>query len=103
MSVAPSASGSNRSTRKERVMRKSAVVLVVAMAAGCGAGDGPTSPSGGPPMSFFVSSVTSVTGNIGGLAGADALCTRLGSAVGQGNGRLWRAFLRVRGGGTDGN
>ena len=63
-------------------MRKFAIVLVIALAAGCG-GDGPTSPSG-RPLSFFVSSATSVTGNLGGLAGADAICLRLATAVGQG-------------------
>ena len=46
-------------------------------------------------MSFFVSSATSVTGNLGGLAGADAVCQRLATAVGQGSGRLWRAYLSV--------
>ena len=45
-------------------------------------------------MSFFVTSATSVTGNLGGLAGADATCQRLASAVGQG-GRTWRAYLSV--------
>jgi hypothetical protein len=45
-------------------------------------------------MSFFVSSTTSVTGNLGGLAGADATCARLAGAVGQGS-RTWRAYLSV--------
>lgn len=53
----------------------------------------PTTPSG-PSMSFFVTSATSVTGNLGGLAGADATCQRLGAAAGQG-GRTWRAYLSV--------
>jgi len=83
-------------------MRKSIIVLVIAIAAGCG-GDGPTSPSGGPPLSFFVSSATSVTGNLGGLAGADALCLRLATAVGQGSGRLWRAYLSVERDATNAN
>ena len=51
------------------------------------------SPSG-PAPSFFVTSATSVTGNLGGLTGADATCQRLASAVGQG-GRTWRAYLSV--------
>src|SRR5205814_2211977 len=46
----------------------------------------------GPAMNFFVSSATSVTGNLGGLAGADATCQRLGTAVGQGR-KSWRAYL----------
>jgi hypothetical protein len=47
-----------------------------------------------PVLSFFVSSATSVTGNLGGLAGADATCQRLGAAVGEGA-RTWRAYLSV--------
>jgi hypothetical protein len=85
------------------IMREFAIVLALAMAAGCGEGDGPTSPSGGPALGFFVSSATSVTGNLGGLAGADALCLRLASAVGEGGGRLWRAYLSVERDATNGN
>jgi hypothetical protein len=47
-----------------------------------------------PSISFFVSSATSATGNLGGLAGADATCQRLGAAIGQGA-RTWRAYLSV--------
>ncbi len=53
----------------------------------------PTSPSG-PTLSFFVSSRTSVTGNLGGLRGADATCQALGAAAGQGA-KTWRAYLSV--------
>jgi hypothetical protein len=45
-------------------------------------------------MGFFVTSATSVTGNLGGLRGADALCQNLASAVGFG-GKTWRAYLSV--------
>ena len=45
-------------------------------------------------MSFFVTSATSATGNLGGLAGADATCQRLATAAGQGS-RTWRAYLSV--------
>ena len=48
----------------------------------------------GPSASFFVSSATSATGNLGGLAGADATCQRLGASIGQGT-RTWRAYLSV--------
>src|ERR671924_720428 len=45
------------------------------------------------PMSFFVTSVGVGDGaNLGGLAGADAHCQRLASAVGAGN-RTWRAYF----------
>jgi hypothetical protein len=66
---------------------------VILLAAGCDEDNGPASPSG-PAPSFFVTSATSVTGNLGGLTGADATCQRLASAVGQG-GRTWRAYLSV--------
>jgi uncharacterized protein DUF1554 len=84
-------------------MKRWWLLLLLCIAAGCGDGDGPTSPSGGPPLSFFVSSATSVTGNLGGLAGADALCLRLATAVGQGSGRLWRAYLSVERDASNGN
>ena len=43
---------------------------------------------------LVVSSATSVTGNLGGLAGADATCQRLAAAAG-GGARTWRAYLSV--------
>ena len=61
--------------------------------ASCDDDRSPTSPSGSS-LSFFVSSATSTTGNLGGLAGADATCQRLAAAVGQGA-RTWRAYLSV--------
>ena len=46
-----------------------------------------------PPLGFFITSVGSGDGaNLGGLAGADAHCTKLASAVGAGS-RTWRAYL----------
>lgn len=60
-------------------------------------GTKPDSTSGGnttSAMTFFVSSATSVTGNLGGLAGADAKCQQLASAAGQGS-KTWRAYLSV--------
>ena len=47
------------------------------------------------PLGFFVSSEQN-TGNLGGLAGADAICQRLAAAVGAGN-RTWRAYLSISG------
>ncbi len=47
-----------------------------------------------PTMSFFVSSSTSVNGNLGGLAGADQRCQALAAAVGLAS-PLWRAYLSV--------
>lgn len=47
------------------------------------------------PISFFVTSQAN-SGDLGGLAGADALCQRLAAAVGAGN-RTWRAYLSTHG------
>ena len=45
------------------------------------------------PLGFFITSVGSGDGaNLGGLAGADAHCQKLATAVGAGN-RTWRAYL----------
>lgn len=72
-------------------MRPYYLLLIIFISVGCD--DGPTGPSN-PSASFFVTSQTSVTGNLGGLSGADATCQRLASAVGHG-GRTWRAYLSV--------
>jgi hypothetical protein len=77
------------------------LLLVVVIAVGCGDDDTPTSPSGSS-FSFFVTSATSTTGNLGGLAGADATCQRLAAAVGQGA-RTWRAYLSVERDPANGN
>jgi hypothetical protein len=44
--------------------------------------------------SFFVTSDTSMTADLGGLAGADMRCQRLATAVGLG-GKTWHAYLSV--------
>jgi Protein of unknown function (DUF1554) len=82
-------------------MRRTVLLLVVVVAVGCGDDDTPTSPSGSS-FSFFVTSATSTTGNLGGLAGADATCQRLAAAVGQGA-RTWRAYLSVERDPANGN
>jgi hypothetical protein len=47
------------------------------------------------PMSFFITSTGPGNGaNLGGLAGADAHCAKLATAVGAGN-RTWRAYLSL--------
>jgi hypothetical protein len=73
------------------MMNRCSLLLVFLICASCD--DGPTAPSG-PTVSFFVTSQTSVTGNLGGLAGADATCQRLAAAAGFGD-RSWRAYLSV--------
>jgi hypothetical protein len=55
-----------------------------------------TQPPTGP-MSFFVTSRGSGNGgNLGGLAGADAICQNLAEGVGQGA-LTWRAYLSTQG------
>jgi hypothetical protein len=44
------------------------------------------------PMSFFITSTTEGSGNLGGLAGADKICQDLATAAGAGN-RTWHAYL----------
>jgi hypothetical protein len=82
-------------------MRRYVILIVILMGSGCDDDSTPTTPSG-PALSFFVTSATSVTGNLGGLTGADATCQRLAAAVGQG-GRTWRAYLSVERDPANGN
>ncbi len=64
--------------------------IAIAALAGC------SNKMSGPPTTFFITSATpSQTGNLGGLAGADAICERLASAAGVG-GRNWRAYLSTQ-------
>lgn len=78
-------------------VRRDTGVDAGSVAAGCGPfadggrpSDAPAMPSA--TMSFFVSSSTSATGNLGGLAGADQRCQSLAQAVGVPS-PLWRAYL----------
>lgn len=82
-------------------MNRVLILLVVLATAGCDDSSTPATPSG-PSMSFFVTSTTNSTGNLGGLTGADALCQRLASAVGQ-SARTWRAYLSVERDANNGN
>ena len=76
------------------------LLLMVLVAAGCGDDGSPTAPLG-RTTSFFVTSATSVTGNLGGLVGADATCQRLATAAGHGG--TWRAYLSVERDPANGN
>ena len=70
-----------------RVVRHLAVVTVAILS--CGAG--PQQRASG--MTFFVTSTSRGFGaNLGGLAGADAICQRLATAAGAGD-HTWRAYL----------
>jgi hypothetical protein len=82
-------------------MTRACLLLIVALiATGCEDDSGPTTPTG-RTTGFFVSSATSVTGNLGGLAGADATCQRLATAAGHDG--TWRAYLSVERDPANGN
>ena len=75
------------------------VSLVLASAAALLGACAPTLPAAPAakasmsPMSFFVTSVNPGQGaDLGGLAGADAYCQKLGSSAGAGD-KTWRAYL----------
>lgn len=76
------------------------IVLIITLTTACN-GDPPTGPTG-QPVGFFVTSATSVTGNLGGLSGADFTCQRLANAAGL-SGRAWRAYLSVERDSANGN
>jgi hypothetical protein len=76
-----------RSRARLSVVSGVTIATVVVVLAACAAMGGP------PGMGFFVSSTGSGKGgDLGGLAGADRLCTSLASTAGAGN-RTWRAYL----------
>jgi hypothetical protein len=81
-------------------MRRSLLLILGLCGSACG-DDNPMAPSR-TAVGFFVTSATSVTGNLGGLAGADATCQRLASAAGHGA-RSWRAYLSVERDPANGN
>jgi hypothetical protein len=75
--------------RKIRFIAASAAAAALLGACATSTGSG----SGAGPMSFFISSTGSGKGaDLGGLAGADALCQRLATAAGS-TGKTWRAYL----------
>ena len=72
-------------------MKYLSLFALVVLAAGCG-NDDPSDPDDSSTLSFFVSSSTSATGNLGGLSGADSRCQGLAAAVGAGS-KTWHAYL----------
>jgi hypothetical protein len=81
------------------MLRTYSILFVTLIAAGC-EDSAPTIPTG-TTTSFFVSSARSTTGNLGGLAGADATCQRLATAAGHEG--TWRAYLSVERDPANGN
>jgi len=74
-----------------------ATFLVAAVSTGCSSDDGSPETNTAPltaadGLSFFVTSRTSMTGDLGGLSGADAICTELATSVGASN-KVWKAYL----------
>ena len=73
-------------------MSKLPLACAVVVLAVLGAGH-PAFSQNTPVMSFFITSAGSGNGaNLGGLAGADAICQRLAATAGAG-GKTWRAYL----------
>ena len=88
----------------DRVTRtRMLAIAAAAIVSGC-SNDNSTSttPSPTSTLSFFVTSTTNATGNLGGLRGADALCQSLATAVGAGS-KTWRAYLSVERDADNGN
>jgi hypothetical protein len=85
------------STIRSSLVHVSALAATAWLLAGCA--DGMMSSSGAASdMTFFVSSRGSGHGgDLGGLAGADRLCTTLASAAGAGN-HTWHAYLSTQAG-----
>ena len=75
-------------------MKLAAAILVSLSAASCANMGGPSNP-----MTFFVTSTGSGNGaNLGGIAGADAICEQRAASVGAaGMGRTWHAYLSSSG------
>jgi len=76
---------------------KSLSIVFVAVLGALAGHSAPAQQAPGP-MSFFVTSAGSGDGgNLGGLAGADAICRNLAESAGQAEGRTWRAYLSTQG------
>jgi hypothetical protein len=84
------------------MIKRYAAGAVAALAAAAACDRSTTSPTPSNTVSFFVSSTTSVTGNLGGVRAADSLCQNLAAAVGAGA-RTWRAYLSVERDADNGN
>lgn len=75
-------------------LRQGSILVLCAGSALVASAQQPAAPAAPPaPMGFFVTSEGSGKGgDLGGLAGADAHCQKLATAVGAGS-RTWRAYL----------
>jgi len=75
--------------RKNQIVLSAIALTLLGSAAVLAQGQ-PAAPQ--QPMSFFVAGTVPGTGNLGGLAGADAVCQNLAAAAGAG-GKTWHAYL----------
>ncbi len=83
-----------RFSARSIVVTSSSVIAATVLLAACASSMSGSGSSTG--LSFFVSSTGSGRGgDLGGLAGADRLCTTLATAVGAGN-KTWRAYLSTQ-------
>src|ERR1700741_2131470 len=84
-------------------MRTMALLALAGAVSACGGTSNSAAPTQvGSTMSFFVTSRTNITGNLGGLRGADNLRQTLANAAGAGN-HLWHAYLSVERDADNGN
>ena len=84
-------------TTKRLVILASAAAMSLGFAGSLQAQQAPQSPD----MTFFVTSEGSGKGaDLGGLAGADAICQRLAQAAGAGS-KTWRAYLSTQAAGSE--
>ena len=74
----------------KRVILSAIAVTLLGSAAVLAQGQAPQHP-----MTFFVAREVPGTGNLGGLAGADAICQRLAAGAGAGN-HTWHAYLSTQ-------
>ena len=87
-----------RSSSRSFLVTASVLAGTAAVLAACAGGMSSMSSSGSSGMTFFVSSTGGGRGaDLGGLAGADRLCTSLATAAGAGN-HTWRAYLSTQAG-----
>jgi hypothetical protein len=78
------------------MLKKKIAMIGLAASGLLAAGVAMSQPPSGPMSFFLTSSGSGEGGNLGGLAGADAICQDLAAAAGHGN-RMWRAYLSTQG------
>jgi len=76
--------------KKSHIILSAVAVTLLGSAAVLAQGQGQQGPQ--HPMTFFVTSTTEGSGNLGGLAGADRICQNLAQGAGAGN-HTWHAYL----------